>query len=135
MALAEQLLVQHYRFFVRPSATFDASGARERVFASDLAHRYFVLLFEALGTVLRRPQQQQPLSPRLCRQIVALLSRVDQAHGLFAFHGFQQELRMAFLAMLMHLLTDGAMNLLQDELVALLYRLASVDFASFYARF
>lgn len=133
VALVEQLLEKHYRFFVSPSVSFNAEGQRERTYASDVAHTYFLSIFQSVASVLSR--EGSALSPRLCAQVLALLDRVDKTQGLFAFSGFQTELRMGFLATLMNLLTRGEMNLLQDEAIQLLHRVAAVDFASFYQSF
>ncbi|KAH7465544.1 hypothetical protein PRIC1_012472 [Phytophthora ramorum] len=133
VALVEQLLEKHYRFFIVYSGQFTADGARERGYASDQAHTYFLSIFQSLASVLSR--EGSSLAPRLCKQVLGLLDRVDKAQGLFAFTGFQSELRMGFLSTLMNILTRGEMNLLQDEVIQLLHRVAAVDFASFYQVF
>ncbi|UIZ23998.1 hypothetical protein KXD40_008086 [Peronospora effusa] len=133
VALVEQLLEKHYRFFIVYSGQFTPDGARERNYASDQAHTYFLSIFQSLASILGR--EGSNLAPRLCKQVLGLLDRVDKAQGLFAFTGFQSELRMGFLSTLMNLLTRGEMNLLQDEVIQLLYRVAAVDFASFYQVF
>lgn len=133
VALVEQLLEKHYRFFVSPSVTFNADGQRERGYSSDVAHTYFLSIFQSVAGVLSR--EGSSLSPRLCAQVLSLLDRVDKAHGLFSFSGFQTELRMGFLSTLMNLLTRGEMNLLQEEVIQLLHRVAAADFPSFYQSF
>ncbi|POM77257.1 Exportin-6-like protein [Phytophthora palmivora] len=132
VALVEQLLEKHYRFFIVYSG-FTPDGARERGYASDQAHTYFLSIFQSLASVLNR--EGSNLAPRICKQVLGLLDRVDKAQGLFAFTGFQNELRMGFLSTLMNILTRGEMNLLQDEVIQLLHRVAAVDFASFYQVF
>ncbi|KAI9990865.1 hypothetical protein PInf_018482 [Phytophthora infestans] len=133
VALVEQLLEKHYRFFIVYSGQFTPDGARERGYASDQAHTYFLSIFQSLASVLSR--EGSNLAPRICKQVLGLLDRVDKAQGLFAFTGFQSELRMGFLSTLMNILTRGEMNLLQDEVIQLLHRVAAVDFASFYQVF
>lgn len=133
IALIEQLLEKHYRFFVSPSSTFNAEGQRERGYSSEVAHTYFLSIFQSVASVLSR--EGSNLSPRLCTQVLSLLDRVDKTQGLFSFTGFQTELRMGFLSTLMNLLTRGEMNLLQEEVIQLLHRVAAVDFASFYQSF
>ncbi|KAF1779824.1 Armadillo-type fold [Phytophthora cactorum] len=133
VALVEQLLEKHYRFFIVYSGQFTPDGARERGYASDQAHTYFLSIFQSLASVLSR--EGSNLAPRICKQVLGLLDRVDKAQGLFAFTGFQSELRMGFLSTLMNILTQGEMNLLQDEVIQLLHRVAAVDFASFYQVF
>lgn len=133
MALVEQVLEKHYRFFVVYSGNFSPDGSRERGYASEQAHSYFLSIFQSLASVLSR--QGSDLAPRICRQVLAILDRVDKAQGLFSFVGFRNELRMGFLATLMNLLTRGEMNLLQEEVIQLLHRVAAVDFASFYQVF
>lgn len=140
VTLMEQLLEKHYRFFVTPMA-MGPNGQRERGFSSDVAHTYFVSIFQSLAAVLTREGAsssstgQEALSPRLCHQVLALLDRVDKAHSLFAFSGFQSEIRLGFLSTLMNMLTKGEMNLLQEEIIGLIHRLAAVDFSSFYQVF
>lgn len=133
VALVEQLLEKHFRFFVVSTGVFGADGQRERGYTSEAAHAYFVSIFQSVAGVLSREGAR--LSPRLCAQVLALLDRVDRAHALFAFSGFQRELRMGFLSTLMNLLTRGEMNLLQDEAIALLHRVAAADLPSFYQQF
>ncbi|TDH66155.1 hypothetical protein CCR75_007084 [Bremia lactucae] len=133
VALIEQLLEKHYRFFIVYSGQFTSDGVRERGYASDQAHAYFLSIFQSLASVLSR--EGSNLAPRLCKQVLELLDRVDTAQGLFAFAGFQSELRLGFLSTLMNILTRGEMNLLQDEVIQLLLRVAAVDFASFYQVF
>ncbi|CAI5709942.1 unnamed protein product [Peronospora destructor] len=133
VALVEQLLEKHYRFFIVHSGQFTPDGARERNYASDQAHTYFLSIFQSLASVLSR--EGSNLAPRICKQVLGLLDRIDKAQGLFAFTGFQSELRMGFLSTLMNLLTRGEMSLLQDEIIQLLHRVAAVDFASFYQVF
>ncbi|KAF1321406.1 Exportin-6-like protein, partial [Globisporangium splendens] len=133
IGLVEQLLEKHYRFFVSPSVTFNAEGQRERGYSSEIAHTYFLSIFQSVASVLSR--EGSNLSPRLCGQVLALLDRVDKAQGLFSFAGFQRELRMGFLSTLMNLLTRGEMNLLQEEVIQLLHRVAAADFGSFYQVF
>ncbi|KAE9319790.1 hypothetical protein PF008_g18179 [Phytophthora fragariae] len=133
VALVEQLLEKHYRFFIVYSGQFTPDGARERGYASDQVHTYFLSIFQSLASVLSR--EGSNLAPRICKQVLGLLDRVDKAQGLFAFTGFQSELRMGFLSTLMNILTRGEMNLLQDEVIQLLHRVAAVDFASFYQVF
>jgi hypothetical protein len=133
VALMEQVLEKHYRFFVVYSGSFSPDGSRERCYASEQAHTYFLSIFQSLASVLSR--QGSNLAPRICRQVLAILDRIDKTQGLFAFAGFQNELRMGFLATLMNILTRGEMNLLQDEVIQLLHRVAAVDFASFYQVF
>ncbi|KUF85647.1 Exportin-6 [Phytophthora nicotianae] len=133
VALVEQLLEKHYRFFIVYSGQFTPDGARERGYASEQAHTYFLSIFQSLASVLSR--EGSNLAPRICKQVLGLLDRVDKAQGLFAFTGFQSELRMGFLSTLMNILTRGEMNLLQDEVIQLLHRVAAVDFASFYQVF
>lgn len=133
VSLTEQLLENHYRFFVATSTTFNADGQRERGFASDVAHTQFLFIFQSLASVLNR--EGANLSPRLCSQVLALLDRIDKVQGLFSFTGFQKELRMGFLSTLMNILTRGEMNLLQDEVIPLLHRVAAADFQSFYQVF
>ncbi|RLN80920.1 hypothetical protein BBJ28_00003407 [Nothophytophthora sp. Chile5] len=123
---------KHYRFFVVYSGSFTTEG-RERIYASDQAHTYFLSIFQSLANVLSR--EGSNLAPRVCSQVLGLLDRVDKAQGLFAFSGFQNELRMGFLSTLMNILTRGELNLLQDEVIQLLHRVAAVDFASFYQVF
>ncbi|GLE03614.1 hypothetical protein PINS_up012516 [Pythium insidiosum] len=141
VSLVEQLLEKHYRFFVAPATNL----SRERAFSSDVARNYFVSIFQSLAAVLTSQSSQADsqaeqrgnsgLSPRLCRQVLALLDRIDRAHSLFAFSGFQSEIRLGLLSTLMTILTKGEMNLLQDEVIALIYRLAAVDFQSFFTVF
>jgi hypothetical protein len=109
-----------------------------------VAHTYFVSIFQSLAAILTREgigattgqgAEQESLSPRLCRQVLALLDRIDKAHSLFAFTGFQSEIRLGFLSTLMNILTKGEMNLLQEEIIGLIHRLAGVDFQSFYQVF
>ncbi|KAI9909442.1 hypothetical protein PsorP6_015045 [Peronosclerospora sorghi] len=133
VALMEQVLATHFRSFVAYTGQFTSAGGRERQFASDRARTSFVSIFHALASVLTR--DQAPLAPRVCTQVLRLLDRVDRAHSLFAFAGFQTELRMGFLATLLTLLTRGDLTLLQDDAIALLHRVAAVDFASFYQHF
>ncbi|KAG6618556.1 exportin-6-like protein [Phytophthora cinnamomi] len=133
VALVEQLLEKHYRFFIVYSGQFTPDGVRERGYASDQAHTYFLSIFQSLASVLSR--EGSNLAPRICKQVLGLLDRVDKAQSLFAFTGFQSELRMGFLSTLMNILTRGEMNLLQDEVIQLLHRVAAVDFASFYQVF
>lgn len=133
IALIEQLLEKHYRFFVSPSSTFNAEGQRERGYSSEIAHTYFLSIFQSVASVLSR--EGSNLSPRLCTQVLSLLDRVDKTQGLFSFTGFQTELRMGFLSTLMNLLTRGEMNLLQEEVIQLLHRVSAVNFASFYQSF
>uniref|UniRef100_A0AAV1UG23 Importin N-terminal domain-containing protein n=1 Tax=Peronospora matthiolae TaxID=2874970 RepID=A0AAV1UG23_9STRA len=133
VALVEQLLEKHFRFFIVFSGQFTQDGARERGYASDQARTYFLSIFQSLASVLSR--ESSNLAPRICNQVLGLLDRVDKAQGLFAFTGFQSELRMGFLSTLMNILTRGEMNLLQDEVIQLLHRVAAVDFASFYQVF
>ncbi|GMF34243.1 unnamed protein product [Phytophthora fragariaefolia] len=133
VALVEQLLEKHYRFFIVYSGQFTPDGARERGYASDQAHTYFLTIFQSLANVLSR--EGSNLAPRICKQVLGLLDRVDKAQGLFAFTGFQSELRMGFLSTLMNILTRGEMNLLQEEVIQLLHRVAAVDFTSFYQVF
>ncbi|CAH0477709.1 unnamed protein product [Peronospora belbahrii] len=133
VALVEQLLEKHYRSFIVYSGQFTPDGARERGYVSDQAHTYFLSIFQSLASVLSRDSSN--LAPRICKQVLGLLDRVDKAQGLFAFTGFQNELRMGFLSTLMNLLTRGEMNLLQDEVIQLLHRVAAVDFTSFYQIF
>uniref|UniRef100_M4BU11 Importin N-terminal domain-containing protein n=1 Tax=Hyaloperonospora arabidopsidis (strain Emoy2) TaxID=559515 RepID=M4BU11_HYAAE len=133
VALVEQLLEKHFRFFIVFSGQFTQDGARERGYTSDQAHTYFLSIFQSLASVLSR--ESSNLAPRICNQVLGLLDRVDKAQGLFAFTGFQSELRMGFLSTLMNILTRGEMNLLQDEVIQLLHRVAAVDFASFYQVF
>ncbi|KAJ0407483.1 hypothetical protein ATCC90586_008958 [Pythium insidiosum] len=139
VALVEQLLEKHYRFFIAPATNV----SRERAFSSDAARTYFVSIFQSLAAVLTsqssqadaQAEQRGGLSPRLCRQVLALLDRIDRAHVLFAFSGFQSEIRLGLLSTLMTIVTKGEMNLLQDEVIALIYRLAAVDFPSFFTVF
>ncbi|KAG7393820.1 Exportin-6 [Phytophthora boehmeriae] len=133
VALVEQLLEKHYRFFIAYTGTFSPDGGRERGYTSDQAHTYFLSIFQSLASVLNR--EGSNLAPRICSQVLGLLDRVDKAQSLFAFTGFQNELRMGFLSTLMNILTRGEMNLLQDEVIQLLHRVAAVDFASFFQVF
>ncbi|CAI5739101.1 unnamed protein product [Hyaloperonospora brassicae] len=133
VALVEQLLEKHFRYFIVYSGQFTQDGARERGYASGQAHTYFLSIFQSLASVLSR--ESSNLAPRICKQVLGLLDRVDKAQGLFAFTGFQSELRLGFLSTLMNILTRGEMNLLQDEVIQLLHRVAAVDFASFYQVF
>ncbi|TMW59926.1 hypothetical protein Poli38472_004995 [Pythium oligandrum] len=138
VSLVEQILEKHYRFFV--SAVMTPDGRRERQFSSDAAHSYFVSIFQSLAAILTREgaqggSEREALSPRLCRQVLTLLDRIDNAHKAFTFNGFKDEIRLGFLSTLMNILTKGEMNLLQDEIIALIHRLAAVDFQSFYQVF
>ncbi|TYZ69180.1 hypothetical protein PybrP1_006162 [[Pythium] brassicae (nom. inval.)] len=133
IALVEQMLEKHFRFFVVSTGAIGVDGQRERGYASEAAQAYFLSIFQSVAGVLSREGAR--LSPRLCAQVLALLDRVDRAHGLFAFSGFQRELRMGFLSTLLNLLTRGEMNLLQDEAIALLHRVAAADLPSFYQHF
>ncbi|KAF4319342.1 hypothetical protein JM18_002903 [Phytophthora kernoviae] len=133
VALVEQLLEKHYRFFIVYNRSFRPDGGRERGYTSDQAHTYFLSIFQSLASVLSR--EGSNLAPRICSQVLGLLDRVDKAQALFAFTGFQSELRMGFLSTLMNILTRGEMNLLQDEVIQLLHRVAAVDFASFFQVF
>ncbi|KAL8000513.1 putative importin-beta domain, armadillo-like helical, exportin-1/Importin-beta, exportin-6 [Plasmopara halstedii] len=133
VAMIEQLLEKHFRFFIIHSGQFTSDGTRERAYASQQTHVYFLSIFQSLASILSR--EDSDLAPRLCKQVLSLLDRVDKTHGLFAFTGFQSELRMGFLSTLMNILTRGEMNLLRDEVIQLLHRIAAVDFTSFYQSF
>ncbi|OQR97098.1 exportin-6-like protein [Achlya hypogyna] len=128
IALMEQILEKHYRFFVVAQMSFDENGRRRKAFANDDARRYFMSILQAVGTIF----QQDALPPHLCRQIVQLLERIHKTHQLLDFEAFVEQVRLPYLLTLLKLLIGGHVNLLRDELGALLYRIAAVDFGSFY---
>ncbi|ETV94813.1 hypothetical protein, variant 1 [Aphanomyces invadans] len=128
IALMEEILENHYRFFIITQTTFDASGRREKVFASEIAGKYFMTILQAIGTIL----QQENVPPPLCKQIVVALERIQASHGIFGFSAFRTEVRMAYLHTILTLLTRGRVSLLQEELGLLLFHIAEVDMASFF---
>jgi hypothetical protein len=129
VALVEQILDKHYRFFVVTS--MDSNGQRERAYASEKAHTYFLNVFESLASVLTQPSLPPP-PPFVCRQVFQLLDRIDQTQALFSFYGFQKELWMGYITTFLKLLISNERNLLKEEMGNLLYRLARVNFDQFY---
>ncbi|ETV73620.1 hypothetical protein H257_11730 [Aphanomyces astaci] len=128
IALMEEILENHYRYFVTTQTTFDASGQRQKVFTSDAAGQYFMMILQAIGTIL----QQESIPPPLCKQIVVALERLQSSHNIFHFVAFKSQVRMAYLHTLLTLLTRGRVGLLQEELGLLLYHIADVDMPSFF---
>ncbi|KAF0685587.1 Aste57867_22555 [Aphanomyces stellatus] len=128
IALMEEILENHYRFFVVTQNKFDEQGRRQKVFANEVASKYFLAILQAIGTIL----QQENVPPTLCKQIIVSLERIQASHNVFGFDGFRSDVRMAFLHTILSLLANGRVYLLKDELSLLLYHIAEVDFPSFY---
>lgn len=46
LSLVQQILDKHFRYFIATSSTFDADGVRAVSFTSEIAMKYFVMIFE-----------------------------------------------------------------------------------------
>jgi hypothetical protein len=110
-ALLQCCVVEHWRLFV---------GAEQRRFAAILAAFRASFACADIGTF---------------RSNMALLGALDDKRRLFSRRFFVDNMRLVFLAALMDALVADTHRLLRDDIVALIYRLAAVDFGSFYAQF
>ncbi|KAF0724436.1 hypothetical protein Ae201684_016844 [Aphanomyces euteiches] len=128
VSLMEEILENHYRFFVVTRNTFDENGQRLKEYPNELAGKYFAAILKAIVTIL----QQENLPPPVCKQIIVSLERIHSSHYLFRFAGFRSEILMAYVHTILNLLTSGRFTLLTEELSLLLYHMAQVDMTSFY---
>lgn len=128
ISLIQQILDKHFRYFIATSSTFDADGVRAVSFTSETAMKYFVMIFEAIGSILQRTNAP----PRVCKQAILMLTRLNASHNLYAIKVFQSALRSSYIHTILQQLISGSLDLLRDESCNALYELAASDWATFY---
>lgn len=124
-SLLFQLLLNNWRYFYPANVLVHMDGDNDTVKHQE----EFTSIMEAFGQAFI----QSDIT--IFRQNLVALETLDEKKKLFSRPNFKATMRQPFLQVLLQVLTQKSHTLLQDEMCSCIYRLASVDFMSFYTEF